>query len=654
MDPKSRSMSPGGPSSSVAGFIGGRSLQMVALAVLAAAIIIGFSLADDYGISTDEPENYAVGVDGQRAYSSWQGYQDYLAHGDPLSHHGPSYFMVYATGAKWIEMVLGWRLSDARHLINLLTYLAGCVGFYFLAKRLMRPPYALAATMFFGLQPLLLGHGFINQKDTPFLASFTLAVVLGLSALDRLADDLGAAALDDDPASADGRRQPARAAQRPYWGIGLLVLSGLIVVDLFWTQIGLQTAQSILAQLYSEAGRGPLQWAFNRVAEDAYKTPLSLYMAKLRWAYWIVRGILLPLVSGGVVLGMLWLSPEGANPAGRVRSGTWLLLIISGAALGFTVSIRPIGGLAGALLALYGLWTLRWRGMPWLILIGLAAAAACYLTWPYLWDAPVSKLVASLTLASDFNKPTLFAGNIILGDQLPWIYFPQLAGITLTEPFAFLFPLGLVAVGSGIRRKEISAIDVVVVGLWAAVPLFGLLVLKMEVYDNLRQLLFVLVPLFLVAGVGLEWAARQLGRAWLKAALALIVLMPAVPAISYMHPYEYSYYNSYIGGVSGAAGRFTVDRWCTSYREAMQYVNTAASPDAEVTALNSPMTAEPFARADLSVSRAYERPTEDSSYLLTCSFFVGGYRESSEWKRVHVVGRGAAVFSEVYARVGGS
>jgi hypothetical protein len=51
---------------------------------------------------------------------------------------------------------------------------------------------------------------------------------------------------------------------------------------------------------------------------------------------------------------------------------------------------------------------------------------------------------------------------------------------------------------------------------------------------------------------------------------------------------------------------------------------------------------------------ACERLTETCSYLFTCSFSAGGDRRSSEWKRVNVVGRGKAVFGEVYVLVRGS
>jgi len=39
-------------------------------------------------------------------------------------------------------------------------------------------------------QPLLFGHAFINQKDTPFMGFFVLSVVVGLAVVDRLGRSL--------------------------------------------------------------------------------------------------------------------------------------------------------------------------------------------------------------------------------------------------------------------------------------------------------------------------------------------------------------------------------------------------------------------------------------------------------------------------------
>jgi len=49
-----------------------------------------------------------------------------------------------------------------------------------------------------------------------------------------------------------------------------------------------------------------------------------------------------------------------------------------------------------------------------------------------------------------------------------------------------------------------------------------------------------------------------------------------------LHPYEYVYYNQFIGGVDAAVDRFELEYWATSYREAAEAANRIAPPNANV------------------------------------------------------------------------
>ena len=74
--------------------------------------------------------------------------------------------------------------------------------------------------------------------------------------------------------------------------------------------------------------------------------------------------------------------------------------------------------------------------------------------------------------------------------------------------------------------------------------------------------------------------------------------MPSLVGIISLHPYQYIYYNSFIGGLPGAEGDYELDYWLTSYREAGEYVNSAASPDANILAWGSGYNG---ARGDLTI-----------------------------------------------------
>ena len=180
------------------------------------------------------------------------------------------------------------------------------------------------------------------------------------------------------------------------------------------------------------------------------------------------------------------------------------------------------------------------------------------------------------------------------------------------------------------------------------IPLLMLIFLKTSEYE-FRHLLFMLPPLLLVAGIGLQAVADRIGRAWAPAALFTVALLPGLVAIVQLHPYEYIYFNSFAGGVSGADGRFQLDRECLSYREAIDVVNEMARPGAVVVVPQQTNQVEPFARPDLTV-RDISQGVADADFVLSCT-----WRDQNDWPtkgfaRVYEVRRGTAVLTEVWQR----
>jgi len=79
------------------------------------------------------------------------------------------------------------------------------------------------------------------------------------------------------------------------------------------------------------------------------------------------------------------------------------------------------------------------------------------------------------------------------------------------------------------------------------------------------------------------------------------LVLPGIIAGIQLHPYEYIYYNSFIGGERGAQGRFELDYWATSYRAAMDYVNGVAPANGKIFVAGPSYIAEIYARRDLKI-----------------------------------------------------
>ncbi len=138
-----------------------------------------------------------------------------------------------------------------------------------------------------------------------------------------------------------------------------------------------------------------------------------------------------------------------------------------------------------------------------LIIYAFIAMAAMYATWPYLWPDPLGHLVESAQVMAQYpwKGQVLFDGKTYLSTALPWNYLPVLLGIQLTEPIWPLFGaglvLGIIHAARGSREAQgLSALTLV----WFILPVLVAIAARFAMYDNFRQAMFILPPVFIVAG----------------------------------------------------------------------------------------------------------------------------------------------------------
>jgi hypothetical protein len=143
--------------------------------------------------------------------------------------------------------------------------------------------------------------------------------------------------------------------------------------------------------------------------------------------------------------------------------------------------------------------------------------------------------------------------------DLPAYFLPQLL-MQLTLPAMLLIGLGIVLVIRGrYATGETNSLHLML-AVWLLVPLIYTLLADSTMYDNFRQYLFILPPLFVHAVFAINWLAERLRPVWHQLAMAAI-LLAAAWQITTLFPYEYTFYNAFAGGTAGAAGRFELDYW---------------------------------------------------------------------------------------------
>jgi hypothetical protein len=618
--------------------------------LLVAALCAGLVLANDYGMGTDEYINAKVGWDALRALGSYQGYLDYFTH-ISLAHHGPSYFMVMAAASRlWTALFPGWHLADGRHFTNYLTFLLAVGCLYVLCRRVVSRKAALLTSLLFLSQPVLLGLGFINQKDTPFMAFFLASLVVGLTAADRLA-----AVPSGEPASAspplrEAIRRDLERGRRIWRLVSLLclVLFVAAVLDLFVFEKVLAVAKRTLDLAHEGRSWGPINAAFRLIAEDAWKVPVEPYMRKLEYAFWSYGRIglfLFAFAIGVLPARRAWPNTLRRFFPGTLRTSLWVAA--AGGLMGFLVSIRPLGGFVALLVSLYLIYRLRDRAVGPLLLYWIVAGVVCYITWPYLWSDPLEKLWVSAGLLVDFKtKLVLYQGTLYRSEGLPWHYTPVLITLQMSEPVVPLFLAGLILGVIHMWHRPADRAVTLVVLAWLLVVGIASSMPGAVHFNNFRHILFLLPPIFFFAAIALSALFDRVRNQWVTLVLALALLFPGVRSIVSLHPYEYASFNSFAGGIDGATGIYDTEYWCTSYRETQAYLNEIAPPGAVIYSRHSLWSALPFGRPDLDFTNN-PKQLNRASYVLVCKHYPADMLSASG-KLIFTEGRGTAIFAEAW------
>jgi hypothetical protein len=634
----------------------GEGLWIVGLLCL--ALLLGVWLARDFGVSTDEPDNVRVGMDARDAYRGGDAYFSREA----LAEHGPIYFMFFTATSEAIRHAFpSWPLYAGRHLTNYATFLLGVAFLYMLCLRFLGQPYALAASALYFTQPILFGSAFINQKDIPFLTCFLGAVALGWAAAE------GRWGKMDPAAPATGKDARGRLRQRlsgvtqawssmkplSRWTLGLGWLVGLgILVDLIWGDALQRGAQAIVTAAYWGRAPRPLQLLFQAVATDVHKSPIEAYLTKLQTGFRYAR-LLAPALFLGFtcVVGWLALPGFGGERPSRWRWEQAVALMGSAVLLGAAISVRQIGLFAGVLVTLSLFYRARGKSILRIVLYWALAGCVVYATWPYLWSDPIGRSLASFDVIRDFSAHhVLFEGVRYRAGEAPWTFVPTLIGYQLTEPALLLSVIGLAVLAQGVLSGRFDDVESALLALWLLLPSAWVVFGKVPIYNNLRHMYFVLPPIFVMGGVGLEALAVRLRSVWARRILLVSVALPGLIALVSLHPYQYAYFNSLAGGTGGAYGRFELDYWCTSLRETTEFVNQVATPGDSLMIFGPIGNTIPFVRTDLELESQYS-PLRKADFAALCMFEVSRRWDPSQFQLMYQARRGGAVVGEVWRRV---
>jgi hypothetical protein len=287
-------------------------------------------------------------------------------------------------------------------------------------------------------------------------------------------------------------------------------------------------------------------------------------MPQPRWVPMIKLGIILGLTLGvrvgGVMVLLFWFIPMGLQAVKPFlhkpnRSN-------------FTLSLRQLSRC----------------GLRLVLPVCIIAYGIMLLCWPWAQQHPITNPLNALSEFKNFphNVEVLLRGITYMSTELPWYYVPLYFAVQLPEFVLILLLASFVAMpwiwrSLTVPRRQ----SLVLLCLMAFAPMVYAIVRHPALYDATRHFLFA-IPLIsilcaLVARQIFVWAIGEFHQERSRRQIALsmvaifsLYMLPQIYIMVRLHPYEYIYANELTGGVPGAYGKFELDYWGTSFKEAAE------------------------------------------------------------------------------------
>lgn len=266
-------------------------------------------------------------------------------------------------------------------------------------------------------------------------------------------------------------------------------------------------------------------------------------------------------------------------------------ILLFGLLLGISLSLRATGllmlGYAGLAILLGGLKHAAWRErihyVGHSLLRFLPAFVLAYVimivAWPWASLAPLNPVRAIFAFAHfHYMINTLAFGTIYQMAEVPRWYVPLYLAIKLPLTMLVGATLAILAAawpskGQSLMRSE-QRRQLAVLAFMIIFPVLCHVISRGPAFTGMRHFIFVVPPLAALAGLGFDAALSFLAgrRRSLAvpalAALGAVLVWNAATSVR-LHPYQYLFYNSLVGGLESATRQFDTDYWVNIMPEAV-------------------------------------------------------------------------------------
>lgn len=242
--------------------------------------------------------------------------------------------------------------------------------------------------------------------------------------------------------------------------------------------------------------------------------------------------------------------------------------------------------------------------------------------WPYLWPDPI----LNIQIIIKYYKTI---GTGVSSDQVEYLIkgfniFPLWWIITTSPIFIIIsFVLGSIYCLTSFLRKKQGVFLLIL--LWAYFPIIRVSLPNTVIYGGVRHIMEFVPAMAIISGFAIASFAQIIKKYTYRKSIVNIIVVVVVfvfaiyPIIKW-HPNENLYFNSLIGGLTGAK-KMNIPYWGNSYGNAyyqgVEWLNKNAEPNARLGLPISTMANVPrlALRSDISFSNGYwSGPNQEGEY----------------------------------------
>jgi hypothetical protein len=221
----------------------------------------------------------------------------------------------------------------------------------------------------------------------------------------------------------------------------------------------------------------------------------------------------------------------------------------------------------------------------------LISFALMAIFWPWGVMSPDHPAEAIKAFSNfSFNMLTIDHGMVTRIGEVPRTYLLHYLWVRLPEVFLLgLLSIGLISFANfqHMRQQLVTIGWVALTPLLIAIvfPLAFVLITKPALYNGVRHFTFVLPPLAVLAGIGIDqaWKVFETSKPKLIAlgVVCFVLALSTLVELIQLHPYEYIFYNHLAGSNATAEAEWESDYWSSSLREAAKALQSLPLPTRE-------------------------------------------------------------------------